>query len=265
MLVLSEDQLRRQVPSVFSISPSENTSNKYAVIPTIDCIRGLIKSDFHPVKAQETRCRSEENKPFTKHMIRFRHASNMENIQQEGEISEIIMINSHDGKSSYQLRGGIYRLVCTNGLIVGEEAFLRAIRHQGDVVSKVVQAAHELTEIMPKVKNKVEEWKGISLDVTEQGIYAESASLLKWAKDEAPISNQHLLRPRRFADQRNDLWTTFNRVQENLIRGDIPYIKQDERGNRTRNRTRGVNSINENARINTALWNLTEKMAAMKV
>lgn len=59
--ILSEDQLRKQVPSIFTNQAHENTSSKYALIPTIECVRGLQKAGFYPVKAQESRCRNAEN------------------------------------------------------------------------------------------------------------------------------------------------------------------------------------------------------------
>lgn len=257
MKIITEDQLKTLTPSVFSVSPHEKTSSKYAVIPTIECIRGLSKEGFYPVEAKESRCRNADNKPFAKHSIRFRREGM---VAVGGNVPEIVMINSHDGTSSYQLRAGIYRLVCANGLVVGNDLFHRKIRHQGDVVEKVVESAGEIIEIMPHAIQIAGEWKSINLDKEQKQAYAESAKLLKWDITEPNILPERLLNPRRYADIGDDLWTTFNTVQEHLIRGGVRYYDSESR---RRGSTRAVNSVSENSRINKALWNLTEKMAEL--
>lgn len=255
MRIITEDQLRIQAPSVFSMEAHGNTSNKYALIPTIECIRGLQNAGFYPVKVEESRCRNTENRPYAKHMIRFRREGLAE---VGGNVPEIVMINSHNGLCSYQLRAGIYRLVCANGLVVGNDMFYRSIRHQGDVISKVVESANEIIEIMPQAIEIAEEWKGITLNGEQRKIYAESAALLKWDQQEIEVKPERLLTPRRHADTAIDLWTTFNAVQENVIRGGVRYHNSQSH---RRGSTRAVNSVSENSRLNTALWNLTEKMA----
>lgn len=257
MNIITEDQLRKQAPSIFSLEAHENTSSKYALIPTIECVRGLQKAGFYPVKVSESRCRNADNKPFAKHMIRFRREG-LPSVG--GNVPEIVMINSHNGTSSYQLRAGIYRLVCANGLVVGNDMFYRSIRHQGDVISKVVESANEIIEIMPEAIEVAEEWKGITLNVEQKQIFAESAALLKWDGDAIEVKAEKLLQPRRYQDTASDLWTTFNTVQENVIRGGVRYYNPQtyKRGS-----TRAVNSVSENNRLNTALWNLTEKMASL--
>lgn len=257
MNIITEDQLKEQVPSVFSLESHKNTSGRYALIPTIECIRGLRSAGFYPVKATESRCRNSENKPYAKHMLRFRREGLFE---VGGNVPEIVMINSHNGTCSYQLRAGIYRLVCANGLVVGNDLFYRSIRHQGDVISKIVDSANEIIEIIPEVIDVAEEWKGITLNHNQKRVFAESAALLKWDTEDTAIKPEKLLQPRRYQDNSSDLWTTFNTIQENVIRGGVRYYNPQtyKRGS-----TRAVNSVNENNRLNTALWNLTEKMASL--
>ena len=60
----------------------------------------------------QTRVRNEDRRDFTKHMIRLRHAGQ---INARGEANEIILLNSHDGTSSYQMLAGMFRFVCSNG------------------------------------------------------------------------------------------------------------------------------------------------------
>jgi hypothetical protein len=144
---LNEIELKRIAPSVFAMEASHNTSDKYSLIPTIASVNGLKDMGFFAFSATESRCRNKDNKPFVKHMLRFRKENA---VAINGLIPEIVLVNSHDGTSSYQLRAGIYRIVCSNGLIVGTDAFCQRIRHQGDVVSKVVNSANELAQTFPE-------------------------------------------------------------------------------------------------------------------
>jgi hypothetical protein len=256
---LNEVQLQELVPSVFAVGGAEHVSSKYGFIPTIDVVRGLKDSGFHPVSAMQSQTRLKEKINFVKHIMRFRHESQT---KVNDMFPEIVLVNSHDGTTSYQLRAGIYRIVCSNGMIVGDNVFCRRVKHQGDVVEKVVEAANDLIEIVPISVEKATEWKTIILKPEHKIAYAESAMSIKWEANENnkfPVDAQQLLSPRRLGDTNNDLWTTFNVVQENMIRGGLRYRSE----NGARNRTRAVNSVGENVRLNTALWSLTEKMSEL--
>lgn len=251
---ISEIELQQIAPSVFAMTSSEKTSDKYSLIPTIEAVKGLKDVGFFPVWAQETRCRDKANKPFAKHMLRFRQENS---IAIDGVFPEIVLINSHDGTSSYQLRAGLFRLVCSNGLVVGNEFFCHKVRHQGNVVEKVVSSASELLENFPQTIEISNAWKKIDLHPMQQIAFAEAASLLKWDADETPIAPIRLLEARRNEDTKKDVWTTFNVIQENLMKGGKRYRKTDG----SRQSTRGITSVAENNRLNTALWKLTEKLA----
>ncbi len=256
MRILTENELKFQAPSIFSAVAHEKTSSKYQLIPTIDSVRALSDAGFYPVRVSQSKCRNSDNRHFVKHSIRFRRDDKKISI---GEmVPEIILTNSHDGTSSYQIRGGIYRLVCSNGLTVGDDHFHRKVKHQGDIISKVVGSAEEIIEIMPEAIETAEEWKGITLNMEAKRVFSESAALLKWDRDEIPLDPSRLLTPKRHGDTTSDLWTTFNVLQENLIRGGQRYYNSNTQ---RMAKTREVKSINENSRINIALWNLTEKMA----
>jgi len=256
---LSEVQLNRLAPSIFATGGSEHTSSRYGFIPTIEVVRGLSKSGFHPVLATQSRTRIPGRQEFVKHIMRLRHETCLE---KGGIVPEIVLVNSHDGTTSYQLRAGIYRLVCANGMIVGDEMFCRRVKHQGDVVERVVEAANDLIDLVPISMHTATHWQGVGLNKQQQVVFAQAAMALKWDKDENdefPLTPDEILDPRRSADTKNDLWTTFNVIQENMIRGGIRYRTD----NGVRRRTVPVKSVGENVRLNTALWTLTEKMAQL--
>lgn len=248
--------LEKMAPSIFAKHGAPNVSPNYKFIPTIDTVEAMRDAGFYPVSAQETRSRKLEKVGHTKHLLRFRKEGMVE---VGGMVPEIVLLNSHDGSSSYQLRGGIYRLVCSNGLVVGDDLFFKKVRHQGNINNNIVIACNEILETFPSTLETAQKWEEIEVSPGIQLQFAEKASKMKW-NDQIKIRPDDLLRARRQADMKDNLWTLLNRVQENLIRGGIPYIAHDEQGNPYRQRTRRVNSVQENVRVNTNLWNLTKEL-----
>ena len=191
-------------------------------------------------------------------MIRLRRPENIN----KNEVGEIILINSHDGTSSYQMMAGYYRFVCQNGLVIGDDIENYRIHHKGDIKDNIIEVAYNITSNLDTAKENVEEMKAIELNPIEKEIFAESALMLRYEeKEEAPIGSNLLLTNRRIEDRKNnDLWTTYNKVQENIIKGGL--LGKNQKGNKTR--TREVKAIDNNIKLNKALWNLTMKMAELK-
>jgi len=132
MRTMSLDQIRTVAPSVFSTKPYAAMSAKYRFFETSHVVEGLMQQGFLPVRAQQSRTRIEGKGAYTKHLLRFRHAS-MTDSAVQSTVPEIVLINSHDGSSAYHLSLGLYRVICTNGLVVKSAGIedIR-VRHRGE-------------------------------------------------------------------------------------------------------------------------------------
>jgi len=272
-LILSDDQLMDVAPSIFASEPWGEVSDRYTFIPTIGVVNALRNEGFFPVKASQSRTRIDGKGMFTKHMLRFRREQdlNMPRVVEGNahhfykippEIPELVLVNSHDRSSGYQLNGGIWRKICSNGLMV-QSSYMGSIsvRHSGNIADEVIEGSYSIIKEMPKILSKIDSLKAIILDPKQQEIYANAALELRYPKDDAgnnrsPIKAPQLLAARRDADKAPDLWTTFNRVQENFMKGGLKGIATTGR----RTRTRKIGSVNEDLRLNKALWTLTEQM-----
>ncbi|MEY4685120.1 MAG: hypothetical protein RLZ25_1579 [Pseudomonadota bacterium] len=259
---LSNEQLFRVAPSIFADRPASTTSEKYKFIPTIDAVEALRNEGFFPVKAGEARARIDEKKGYTRHIIRFRREG--DTVAKVGDsIPEIVLLNSHDGTSSYQLTAGLFRLVCSNGLVVSDSVFDTVrVRHSGNIVDDVIEGSYRVIEESPRIFDQVRRDEALLLTDGQQEAFARAALQLRWDTDEdgnstVPIQASQLLRPRRYADNSKDLWSTFNRVQENLVRGGLSG--RNSSGNRTS--TRAVASVDANTKLNKALWTLKDELA----
>jgi len=115
---LSWDTLRHRAPSIFAPGPMQGVSDRYAFVPTARIVAGLRETNWVPVDVEEQRIRQEKRRGFQKHLLRFRLAAQIESLD-EWNI-ELVLVNSHDGGCAYRLHAGIYRRICSNGLVVQE-------------------------------------------------------------------------------------------------------------------------------------------------
>lgn len=258
---LTDDQIRRAAPSVFADTAHDSRSQRYTYLPTSEVLASLRREGFQPFMVCQGGSRVEGKADFTKHMLRLRHANAITTTAEE--VPEIILINSHDGTSSYQLLAGCFRFVCQNGMVTGQQLGEIRVRHTGKVVDEVIEGCQKLVTEMPRLNDTVQEFKHLQLSDAEQRAFAIAAHSTRFEAD-STVRADKLLITRRSADNGPDMWKTLNRVQENVIRGGIGYQQTTEKSGTTFRRTREVKGIDQNVGINRALWVLAEEMAKIK-
>lgn len=256
--VLSNEQLRQIAPSIFAEGAHESRSQRYAYIPTVNVLDAMREEGFLPVAAMQSKSKIPGKADFTKHLIRFRHSGN---ITVGDVLPEVVLVNSHDGTSSYHLFSGLFRAACLNGLVVSvSELDEVKVSHSGKVVDRVIEGSFRVIDQSVVAQERVGAWRAVGLDAGEQVAFAKAAAALRFDAETQPVAPQSLLRVRRQEDTGNDLWTVFNRTQEALIRGGDRYITPTNR----RVSTRPVNSIDKSVGLNQALWTLGAEMAKLK-
>jgi hypothetical protein len=257
---LDNDALRRMAPSVFAETKHASRKETYKFIPTINIVDALRKEGFLPVYASESRVRDESKKGFAKHLLRFRQHDGFSTV---GEVKpEIVLLNSHDGTSSYQLSAGLYRLVCSNGLIVADgQIDCVRVRHSGNVVDNVIEGTYKIVTETPKVLEQMEVMRDINLTRAEQVVFADAAKGLRWDADAVNVDSESLLNIRRSSDRSPDLWTTFNILQEKLLKGGVEVQNKETKRSQ---RAREVKGVSENVRLNKSIWTLAEEMRKLK-
>ncbi len=263
---LSDDQIRAVAPSIFADRAHGSRSSRYSCIPTSEVLTSLRREGFQPFAVTQGGSRDEEKRGFTKHMLRLRHESNL--AANVGDtFQEIVLVNSHDGTSSYQLMAGMFRLVCANGMVVGAGNGFDEVRvtHTGDVTGKVIDGCVEILNRLPQVSADVAQWNALQLTQGEQAAFATAALAVRYEEQQAPFGSEKLLTVKRYEDSAPTLWNTLNTVQENVIRGGVGYVLRDENGRRKQiRRTREVAGIDQNVKLNRGLWVLAQEMAKLK-
>ena len=162
---LTKDQIRNSTPLVFADAPTNpGVSNKYLFVNTETIIDDLDKLGWKPVQAAQRKSRKKEGTIFSKHMVAFQNP-NIQITSEDGDNAypRILLTNSHDGMQAFKFSVGIFRLVCSNGLVVADEQFSDfKIKHKGytfeelrNVVRQAVEDLPNKVQIMNDMKNRI--------------------------------------------------------------------------------------------------------------
>jgi hypothetical protein len=255
---LTNEEIAGVAPSIFATEKHDSRSERYTYIPTIDVLEKLRTEGFMPFMACQARCRDEGKREHTKHMLRLRYAGQIDS----SEANEIILLNSHDGTTSYQMLAGTFRFVCCNGTVCGDTLNDIRVPHKGNIVDNVIEGAFRVVDDFERINGQIDGMKALPLNEGEQLAFAHAALALKYdpQTEVAPITEQQILAPKRREDVGNDLWKTFNRIQERMLKGGL----HGRAANGRRTTTRAVTGIDQDIRLNRALWVLAEQMKMLK-
>jgi hypothetical protein len=250
---LSMTQLASHAPAAFAAGPSTRTTTKYHFISTRQLVEALLEAGFVPTHARQTRSRKSSDPNFARHLLRFQHTR--ESVTLEDAIPTIALTNAHDGTSSYQLHTGLYRPVCSNGLLtaIGDFGLIHVPHRRLTVVRDVVDAALAMIRDFSKIGDVVRKMAATTLTQSEQLEFARAALAIRYPHGaHQPILPEQVIYPRRQADEGADLWRVFNRGQEALVKGGLHGTAATGR----RTQTRSISAIREDCRINAGLWQL---------
>jgi len=172
------ERLRAQVPAVFASSPSEHLRSTYTFIPTAKVVSALHDVGFQTVAARQAR-RRRGSSEHARHLLRFRRR--FETVEVGDAIPELVLSNSHDGTSAYQLRVGLFRPVCANGLMVAMGTFgALYVAHRGDVLERVVVGALEMSERFAELPSVVSRMAWTTLSNAQRADFVTRALALRY-------------------------------------------------------------------------------------
>lgn len=253
----SLDQLREIAPSVFAAEPADKVSSRYGFVPTVDVVEELSNRGLVPVFAGQTMSRDQDNRPFAKHLLRFRPQYAPTVAGQS--VPEVVLMNSHDGSSGFKLWLGLFRMVCCNGLIISDGILGQvSVAHRSNAAEIVGNKSIDFMGQLDHIEDRVQRFMDRVLTPLEQGQLAETAAQLRWGNDRpAGLDHNSLLIGRRFEDAGNSLWNTLNRIQENVVKGGVNLNRPNRQSS-----TRVLRSVSDDARINAQLWEAADALVA---
>jgi len=256
-------------------------SKHYSFVPTMKVVNDLRALGYECVDATQVKARKKSTNGYQKHMLTFEHPDHKidqvkeveledgtteTQIQPAEEYPQVLLTNSHDGGNSFSLSAGIFRLVCSNGLVIKTEDYGTArLVHKGYSFSAVQKLVKEFEETISEVISKITAMKKVQLTKEQQIQFAKKAALLRFtAKSynedniEDVVQIDDLLHAERKEDKGNGLYEVYNRVQESLVKGKYLYAssgKVNAEGTKVR-KGREIKNFKQSIDVNKKLSEL---------
>ena len=262
---LSDEQINNSSPTVFTKTPAANVSKHYTHIPTIQVVDDMRKLGWGVVDAQQVKARKNTTKGFQKHLLTFRNPDVVINGEDGDTVfPQILLTNSHDGKNAFTFTAGLFRLVCSNGLVIADEKFNDVkMRHMGYTFEDLQVQIKDMVEQLPLTVDSMNQMKAIELDVKQMKALAQKSLTTRFTKDQlkvAKINLDELINPVRDEDKGNDLWSVFNVIQEKIITGDFSYLS----GAKSR-KAREVKNFKQDMDINKKLFAMANELVPQEI
>lgn len=250
---LSDAEIKAQAPAVFSMNTGYRTSEKYLHVPTFEIMNEFRAQGYMPVEVQQRVVRSPLRSVDTApHLIRFSRAGARGKMEKRGDvIPQIVMRNSHDGGVRLEFYQGVFRMVCANGLIVSDQSVCSPIKasHRAMPALIAMSAIQDVVNQQKSTFDHIDAMRGTALTEKRQLSFARGAlSLLP--ERAGMLSAESLLIPRRGEDAGSDVWSVYNRVQENVFKGDIEATTATGR----KTKYHGISTIHRQMDMNAGLW-----------
>ena len=251
---LTKEEIKEVAKSVFASKGAENTSEKYSHIPTFKIIEDMELLGWKVTSVKEVKAR--KNAGFQKHLIVFRN-SEVAITGKDGDdvFPQILLTNSSDGKNAFTFRAGLFRLVCSNGLVISTQDFANLkIRHFGYKFEELQKTINTMVEKLPLTVQSMNKFKQTQLAEEQIVDFAKKALTVRFGEEEVKritIDYNEFTKLVRTEDEGNDLWSVFNRVQEKIIDGDFTY------GYATKIRkARRIKNFSQDIELNSKLYEL---------
>ena len=192
---------------------------------------------------------------YNQHVVRLRHMDAFNELNVGDSVAEIVFRNSHDGSGCIDFLAGLFRLVCSNGMTVGEMMEKLKLQHRWTNFEEVIRLAQRIWEFMPILAEWQKKAEARILEPEEQNLFAHRAQIIRFPdRTTMPFEAGQLLNARRTEDAGVDLWHTFQRVQENLIKGGIEGRSATGRLVHMRE----ITGVGSDIDINRQLWDLAD-------
>ncbi len=256
MNILTNEDLRRVAPAVFAEAPIESVSSRYQLVSTIGAVDFLRNEGYHVTEARQDRV-MKRSAATARHALTLVHEDFLQQAERLEYYPRVVLINSHNLTAALTLLAGIFRLVCSNGMVVGRTSAHLRTRHVGHVNDLLAGQLALARDEALQVSATIDRWRGIELSSNDEIEFAKKAASIRFGERAEAYGHGVLLEARRTEDDGRDLWRVFNRVQENTVTRGVAGTSAMGRAIRSRALTDTTSFV----RTNQALWSLAERYA----
>lgn len=262
---LTNEQIKMRCPVAFYETPSNpKVSERYVHANTATVINDMAKLGWYPVDAKQKRVQKNSNGIRSYHMVVFQNPDIK--VYKDNEVEafpRIILTNSHDGFNSFRFMVGLFRCVCSNGLIVSDGEYTDfSIRHMNYTFEDLRDLVKQVIANLPKQINLINDMKNTMLtNAQKYNLAIEMLNIRKNATEEKKIDYStetldEILAAARKEDEGNSLWNVFNVLQEKLIKGGT---KVEAGKKNKRSKLRAVKSFVSDMNLNAKMFEVAKE------
>lgn len=256
---LSLEEIKTMAPQAFAETAKPGVSEKYAFLPTSRIIEDMDRLGWKVSAAKAGKYRNPDNKGYGNHYIGFFHPDIFIKDAQ-GNIEaypQVVVFNSHTGRGSFRFEMGIFRIVCSNGLVIkSSDMGSFQLKHKGYTFEELQILINAAVERMPEIAGRINTFGQRIMSATEQRKFAQAAFALRSDRMLTPGEIDSFLEPRRKEDNGDSLWLVLNRIQESVIRGGSAV--ENRTSKKAKKAFKGIKNIHRDFKINQELWEMAE-------
>jgi len=252
---LTPEVIKERAPQVYTDKPYDKVSDKYVFLPTYRIVEDMAKLGWLVSDAKTMKTKKEDQKKYGKHMVVFFHPD-IYIKDEEGGIEaypQILIQNNHRGWGQFNFQIGIFRMICSNGLVIKEKDLGDfKLRHFGYSFDELKRLVDQAIEVLPKVVERINVFSQKVMTPDEQRSFAYKAIQARFGEERVVDDYElnQVLASARPEDEGSTLWVTLNRVQEHLVRGGFTSIGADKKERKVRK----IVNIQANVALNEKIW-----------
>jgi hypothetical protein len=257
LTALTNDELKKLAPQVFTETASDKVSDKYVHIPTFQIVEDMKALGWEPCDAKCVKARK-GGADYKKHLVKFFNPELTITSDDDSMVPQILLTNGHDGSTGFRFQIGIFRFICENGMVVMDKDYGSfKMRHMGYTFDELKESITNAVSKLPNLVNKINSFQMKEMTDVEMKTFAEKAILARFGEERqvTGISLDELLAPERKLDEGSNLWVVFNRVQEKLTHGSFTHINAKGK----LRKARGIKNFQQDMELNEKLWELAEE------
>ena len=278
---LNDKEIESLCPVAFKSTMSKaeikklGLSKHYSFVPTMKVVNDLRELGYECVDATQVKARKKSTDGYQKHMLTFEHPDHKIDQVKEVELEDgttetqvlpaeeypqLLLTNSHDGGNAFTLSAGIFRLVCSNGLVIKTEDYgTSRLVHKGYSFEAIQNLVNDFVATIDETLTRITAMKEVELTKNQQMEFAKLAALLRFTEKSYNEDNiadvvdlDDLLNAERKEDKGDGLWEVYNRVQESLVQGKFHYVG----GNKKSRKARPIKNFKQSIDVNKKLSEL---------
>jgi hypothetical protein len=254
--VLSQEEIQKLAPSIYTEQGSSNTSEKYVHIPTSKVVSDMELLGWEVVDAKEVKVRKQTKAGYQKHLVVFRNQDvSINNGDNDVVFPQILLTNSHNGMNPFTFTAGLFRFICSNGLVISTQEFENVkIRHYGYSFEELQETVKQMVLKLPLTVESMNKMQATELGMDQMLDFAKKALEVRHPVVEGKrieVDLMELLRPYRDEDKGSSVWKVYNVLQEKITGGDYFYATK-----KSKRKSRNLKSFTKDMEVNQKLFDL---------